>query len=142
MLAKAVSNTGESLGPPPRAPGITAQSQYPVEPGNDYVVFGMGQFAEVLHILIRDEDGLPGWYPIGLFEVSGRIPEDWEFALYDGLAASGGDASNRWVARWGYHELVANPEHSDGLLERDEEALTIFYNEYVARTGRPWTEPQ
>lgn len=135
MIAKAVRNTGASLGPPARAPGITSRSEYHVQPGTDYIVVGMGLFGEVLYVLIRDEDGDPNWHPIGLFEVSGDIPPNWEFALYDGLAASGGDASNRWVARWGYHDLVQNPAHSDALLERDPVALHIFDTEYASRTG-------
>jgi hypothetical protein len=57
---------------------------------------------------------------------SSSIPSDWHFVLLDGIAASGGDASNRWVAKWGYRQLVSDPSHSDALLERDSNALAIF----------------
>jgi hypothetical protein len=66
---------------------------------------------------------------------SATLPEDWEFVILDRLAASGGEASNRWVAVWGYRELVRNRAHSDRLIERDPEALSIFDYEVNARTG-------
>ena len=134
MIAKAVRNTGESLGPLPRNPGMTPEAVFHVELGAEYPVIGMGLFETVLSVLVRDETGKPSWLEIGLFEVSGDVPNDWDFALYDGLAASGGDASNGWVARWGYDELVNNPNHSDALIERDPEALRIFDKEYARRS--------
>lgn len=108
----------------------SVESEFQLELGKDYLVLGLGIFDTVLSALVRDETGLPAWLPIGLFEFEvSTMPADWEFALLDGNAASGGDSLNRWVARWGYPELVRDDRHSDGLVERDVEALKIFYRE-------------
>lgn len=77
-----------------------------------------------------DETEKPNWLPIGLFDFADTaLPASWEFAVLDGTAASGGEASNRWVARWGYPELVRDDRHSDALIERDPGALAIFARE-------------
>ena len=77
--------------------------------------------------LIRDETGKPNWLPVGLFEFErSTLPSAWEFSLLDGTAASGGDSSNRWVALWGYPELVRDTAHSDALINRDPAALQLF----------------
>jgi hypothetical protein len=99
-------------------------------------VLGLGIFETELSVLVCDETDKPNWLPIGLFELEiSQTPIDWEFALYDGVAASGGDASNRWVARWGYHELVRDDTHSDALIEREPHALELFYRELDRRSG-------
>jgi hypothetical protein len=72
-----------------------------------------------LHVLIRDDTGKPNWWPIGLFEFDDQTaPCDWEFALLDGQAASGGCSLSGEVARWGYREMIRNPKHHDDLIER------------------------
>ena len=97
-------------------------------------MLGLGIFETVLLALVCDETGKPNWLPIGLFEFERTtLPTDWEFALLDGAAASGGDASDRWVVRWGYAELVRNDRHSDALIERDPAALEIFFRELEKR---------
>jgi hypothetical protein len=84
-----------------------------------------------------DETGRPRWQPIGLFEIDHqRLPEDWEFVLLDGIAASGGDALNRRVAMWGYRELVRDLEHSDRLIERDPAAFGVFFGELAKAKER------
>jgi hypothetical protein len=68
------------------------------------------------------------------------MPADWEFALLDGRAASGGDSLDRWVALWGYPELARDTSHSDGLMERDPAALDLFFREFAKRPG--WLTPR
>lgn len=130
MIAKCVRKTGASLGSPRHGNFYTAQTVFSVELGSNYHVLGLGLFETVLLALICDENRKPNWLPIGLFELDHqRLPDNWEFALLDGVAASGGDSSNRWVAKWGYEELVRDAQHSDRLIERDPIALQIFFRE-------------
>lgn len=131
MIAHCIRNT---LGQPARGHFYGPETVFHVEVGKDYPVMGLGMFETLLAVLICDETGYPRWDPLGLFEIKvSTMPAGWEFALYDSLAASGGDASNRWVARWGYPELVRNGLHSDELIERDPEALKIFFQELQKR---------
>jgi hypothetical protein len=130
MIARCVRNTGATLGVPERGHLYSANTVFGLVIGAEYPVLGLGIWETVLVALVCDETGKPNWLPVGLFEITSQhVPADWEFALLDGLAASGGDASNRWVARVGYPELVRNPSHSDELVERDPAALRIFFRE-------------
>lgn len=123
-------NTGATLGVPERGHFYGANTVFDLSIGAEYPVLGLGIWETVLLALVSDETGKPNWLPVGLFEFnSENVPADWEFALLDGLAASAGDASNRWVARLGYPELVRNPSHSDELIERNPAALRIFFRE-------------
>jgi hypothetical protein len=68
-----------------------------------------------------------------------EAPYDREFVLLDGVAASGGEASNRWVAKWGYPDLVRDDSHSDALMERDPAALEVLWREFAKRPD--WKTP-
>ena len=130
MIARCIFNSGSDLSNPARDSFYTEHTVFHLVVGKEYVVVGLGIFETVLVALVCDETGKPGWLPVGLFEFDvSSMPSDWEFALYDGVAASGGDSLNRWVARWGYHELVADKTHSDGLVERNPHDLEVFYRE-------------
>ena len=136
MIARCIHNTGSTLGEPCRGSFYTVDTLFNLELGQPYVVLGLGIFETVLLALVCDETRRPNWLPIGLFDFEGTVlPADWEFAVVDGLGASGGDASNRWVARWGYPELVRDDRHSDALIERDPHALEIFARELRNRSG-------
>ncbi len=105
-------------------------SDYPLTRGTEYVALGMGIWETVLHVLVRDDWGKPSWCPLALFNCPPQtFPSDWEFTLCDGITQSGAGLWTRWVARWGYRELVRDPGHSDALMERDTEALAIFARE-------------
>ncbi|MFY9265604.1 MAG: hypothetical protein WAO61_09300 [Solirubrobacterales bacterium] len=94
----------------------------------------MGVFEGVMAVLIKNDYGLPDWIPVGLLEFDfPSFPPHWEFVLIDGVDASGGAASLGWAARWGYPELVRNSQHSDSLVERDEDAVRVFLQEYEKR---------
>lgn len=91
---------------------------------------GIGLFDTILLGLLCDDTGKPNWLPIGLFDIAEQdIPTDWRFSLLDGKAASGGESSNRWIAKWGYPELVDELRHSDQLIEREPGALDIFFRQ-------------
>jgi hypothetical protein len=125
-----MGNTGADLDVSPSRYFHTERTNFNVTVGSTYGIFGMGIWETVLLVLVRDDSGKPSWLPIGLFDLErSHLPQDWEFVLLDRRAASGGDASNRWVAMWGYHELVSNRAHSDALVERVPEALEVFYRQ-------------
>ncbi len=143
MIAKCLHNTGASLGPPDRGRFYGPETVFELEIGGEYPVLGMGIFETTLLALVVDDTRRPNWLPAGLFEFGyQQIPDEWEFVLLDGAAASGAESANRWVARWGYEELVRSESHSDDLIERDPAALDVFFRE-LAKTGtRWWTPPQ
>ena len=102
-------------------------AHYDITIGRDYVVVSMGIWETVLQILIRSDLGLPTWCPAALFEIVQQpIPDHWHFTLRDGAQHSGRDLWTRWVAQWGYEELIVQEDHSDSLIERHPDALAIF----------------
>jgi hypothetical protein len=134
MIGRAVHEVGATLGSPERGDFFSAETTFHVTVGREYLVLGLGIFETVLLALVCDDTNKPNWLPIGVFEFqSAAFPADWEFVLVDPLAASGADASNRWVAVWGYPELVHDRSHSDRLIERDAAALEIFFSELATR---------
>jgi len=133
MFVRCTFSTGAELGAPVRGNFYSTETVFSLTVGQDYPVLGMGLFETEMSALVCDDTGRPNWLPVGLFDFGVRAwPASWEFALLDGVAASGGDASNRWVAKWGYPELVREPDHTDRLIERDPVALAIFYRELAA----------
>lgn len=136
MIAECIYATGKGLGEPQRGDFYGVETVFDVTVGAKYLVVGMGLFETILLILIRSDSGLPDWLPIGLFRIiDPAVPDHWEFAVLDGRACSGGDTSNRWTAKWGYSQLVRDPEHSDALIQRDGRALKLFTEEAARRSG-------
>jgi hypothetical protein len=134
--ARCAGSTGADLGGSTSRFFHTDRTDFHVHVGTIYYGLGMGIWETVVMILVRDDTGGPSWLPVGLFDINASsLPEDWEFVVLDGIAASGGDASNRWVAMWGYPELVRNRAHSDGLIDRDPQALAVFDREERERAG-------
>lgn len=136
MIARCKYNTGKDI-PGRGRMAVSPDATYPVKVGRDYTVMGMGIFETDLSVLICDETGKPFWHPIGLFDIpTQEVPLHWEFCLLDGVAASGGDATNRWIAKWGYPELVRDPDHSEKLMERDPLALDLFFRQLAESKSR------
>ena len=130
LKGRCVHQTGMSLGLPSRGGFYGTDTVFHLELGEEYLIMGLGMFESVLLALVCDETEKPNWLPVGAFEFESLVlPADWEFVLLDAKAASGGDASDRWVARWGYPDLVRDGRHSDALIERDPEALEVFFRE-------------
>lgn len=130
MKGRCVHATGASLGAPLRGAAFSDQTEFDLDVGAEYEILGLGLFETTLFALVCDNTGKPNWLPVGLFDIPPTaLPPGWEFSLIDGVAASGGDASNRWVARWGYTDLVRGDDHVVALIERDPEALRIFFQE-------------
>jgi hypothetical protein len=137
MIVKCIRSLGSELGENVRGHFYSDSTVFDVKVDGSYLALGMGIFETVLLLLIHDETGQPNWLPIGLFEIQWPLlPADWHFVVRDGRAASGGDATNRWVAVWGYPDLVNDPRHGDGLIERDPDALKIFFRELAKVQGK------
>jgi hypothetical protein len=142
MVGRCVHNTGASLGQPQRGHFYSDTTVFDLRVGSDYPVLGIGIFETILVALVVDDTRKPNWLPAGLFEFEPQtLPTDWEFVLLDGVAASGGEASNGWVAKWGYPDLVRDESHSDALIERDPAALEVFFREFAKRPDSQ-TPPQ
>jgi hypothetical protein len=136
VIARCIYDSAKDLGPPTLGSKHTSQTAYDpwVHVGGEYPVYGLGWFSSHLSILIYSDAHSPDWLPVGLFELGTQpMPDYWEFAVRDRLAASGGESFGKWVAIWGYPELVRNPAHSDGLIEGETEHLKLFYAERMGR---------
>jgi hypothetical protein len=114
--------------------GTSLQATYPLTVGSPYIILGMGIWERVLSFLVRNDIGRPSFVPAGLFEEQRvRIPTSWEFTLQAGIRANGRQLwTDPCIAVWGYHELVANPDHAGALEEGDEKAYKVFLEEYRA----------
>jgi hypothetical protein len=87
--------------------------------GSQYRVCALSLYFGSIMILLHDDTRLPGWYPVGLFDVIDHgLPADWGFASYP--------ASTALQALWGYPEMVEDDSHYDAILERDETALATL----------------
>jgi hypothetical protein len=136
MIARCISNSAKDLGPPTMGSLHTSETDFDpyVHVGGEYPVYGLAWFSSTLSVLIYSDANAPDWLPVGLFEIAPQsMPAYWEFAVRDPLAASGGDSLGKLVAIWGYPELVHNPEHNDGLVDRDAEHLKLFHSERMGR---------
>lgn len=117
------SDSGRSLSKGLLALGYTPQSNFTVSIGREYRVYAMSLWQGVIFVLLKDDTGLPNWFPIPLFTVTdSRLPENWLFSSHNG-------DESRLRALWGYDKLVTDVAHYDLLIERDPEALKIFYEE-------------
>jgi hypothetical protein len=131
---RCIHNTGASLGEPERGAFYSNTTVFNLDLGKLYPILGLGVFETVMLALVCDESERPNWLPVGVFEIDSTIlPTDWEFAVLDAAGASGGDVSNRWVARWGYSELVHDERHLEELIQREPAALEIFSRELARR---------
>lgn len=133
MIAKCIFNRGADLGGPVRNGYLETTEFTTLTVGKKYEVFGIGMWGTSISILICDDSDKPAWDPIGLFDiVEQKLPSHWLFAVYDGPGASGkGACEYGWMIRWGYPELVRNPDHSDGLMERVPAEMQKFYEEML-----------
>lgn len=123
MRARCVSNNGKSLSQGWSALGYTNKSEFRLSVGKEYPVYGMALWRGHLLLLLCDENGLPNWYPTEIFDISdAEMPFGWKFAYFL-------EPDSLLQALWGYDELITTKGHYDALLERDEDALRIFFQQ-------------
>jgi hypothetical protein len=101
-------------------------TRFDVTLGTVYLVAGVGVFEDTLLVLVVDDTGKPNWLPPGLFAFDTDIvPSRWKFRILGGRSDSESELE-RWQVLWGYRELVEEPGHLEGLIERDPTAMRVF----------------
>lgn len=124
MRILCVENNGSSLSQSWNSIGYSSKSEFHLSVGKEYAVHGMAIWRDHLLVLLCDDVSLPNWYPIKIFYVSdGRMPSGWKFTC------SRRQEDSLLQALWGYDELITVKGHYDGLLERDANALRIFFEQ-------------
>jgi hypothetical protein len=90
----------------------------------EYLVMGILLADEQLWYLI-DENGKPNYYPFQLFEIiDNKINSGWHFRIYseeDDVYPFGK------MAVWGYYELCHDDKHYEDLVNRDVEAIHLYF---------------
>ncbi|MEN6355850.1 MAG: phosphoribosylaminoimidazole synthetase [Armatimonadota bacterium] len=125
MKVKCVANTGRALSQTSFDAGDLITSEFPVDIGYIYTVYGMSIWRGRVDYLV-DIAGNPqqrmshaGWYNAELFEVvDDRLPPNWHFN-FRGFGVS------FLHAIWGYPELM-DENHCVGLIELNMEDMLIF----------------
>lgn len=137
MIGICIHNLGSQIAAERRTQFYSDETAFELTVGTAYEVLGLGIWETLLVALVRDDTGKPNWVPVGAFEIGPcEVPSDWRFCLHDGAAASGGAATQRWAARWGYPELATSDDHVRGLIERDPAELAIFAREFERASAR------
>lgn len=94
----------------------------------EYIVMGIESYKDsnCLYYLV-DEGGLPNWYPYPLFTISDNaLAKDWYIKIYN--KKSEGDV----YLLSGFYELCNNENYHDLLIERDQNALDIYFKRKAA----------
>lgn len=128
MLANCVSRQFSDLADHQQGRHRRTTGSYDITVGLAYNVAGMGIWENVLHFLVRNDQGIPEFIPAGLFDCPSQpLPGSWRFALRPGIAAEGSELwESPCAAIWGYEELVSDPIHAEALGERSRAALGAF----------------
>jgi hypothetical protein len=126
MKVQCVASKGISLFKRTLRIGQTMNSDFaPLVVGEIYIVYGIELWGGNLHYLVAGKyQGIqqnPFFEPAELFKLVDRqLSKDWYFEWLG--------TEEKEDAIWGYKELVFNyPQHHDNLIERDENALKIFF---------------
>lgn len=123
MRALCIYNNGQFLTSGWFRIGYTIKSEFSLNVGKEYAVYGMALWCGHLLILLNDENSLPNWYPAEIFNISDAdLPFGWKFSYSM-------ENNSLLQALWGYDELITVKGHYDALLERDDDALRIFFQQ-------------
>ncbi|MCK4261354.1 MAG: hypothetical protein KAX49_20455 [Halanaerobiales bacterium] len=116
------ANSGKNLSQEALALGDTIETQFNLEIGHEYFVYGISIWKNLMHYLISGKnENLPSWYPAELFDVSDSLlPFEWYFNHY------ANEVDCPLLAIWGYKELALDLKHYEGLIERESDAIKIF----------------
>jgi hypothetical protein len=121
MKVKCLFNTGRNLSQKFLDEGWTKESKMQLNLNSENVVYGISYFKnDSCYFLICDKYLKPFWYPDEIFEISNnKLSSLWYFINCN-------EPLGMQVI-WGYEELVNIDNHNDNLMEREDEALEIFY---------------
>lgn len=103
--------------------GISSDFDYGLELQKEYLVMGIMIHGEELFYFI-DENGKPGFYPKELFDITdSQLSQNWHFKSY-----SKDDEMYPYIqAIWGYYELVFDQSHYESLIDRNEDAMRLYF---------------
>jgi len=90
-----------------------------------YLVMAMILYKDTKYLYyLIDINGKPNWFPNKLFEVvDNTLPNQWSFKIFNA------EADVDIYCMWGYNELCNQEDHYDQLIEREDEALIIYFNQ-------------
>ncbi|WP_170254886.1 hypothetical protein, partial [Phaeodactylibacter luteus] len=108
--------------------GVPSNFNFGLEVEKEYLVMGMALAEKQLWYLV-DEKGKPSFFPYQLFQVvNPSIHVNWYFRLYhedDGIFPFDKEAM------WGYSELCLDANHYEQLLDREGEALDVYFKRKI-----------
>lgn len=106
---------------------ISNEVRYPIEIGKEYLVMGIMILKrdKCIQYLI-DDSGRPFWIPYLLFDISDNaLPNNWYVSIFD--KNSPGDL----FYLSGFYELCNDEDFHDSLMERDEEAMILYFQRKI-----------
>jgi hypothetical protein len=107
--------------------GIPDNFDYGLEINKEYLVTGILTFkqSDDLYFLV-DESGRPSWFPFQIFEtINNELPKNWFVKI---------NAGNDYVDYknlFGFNELCNDDDFFNQLLERDEEAMQVYFRRKI-----------
>ncbi len=122
MKVKCIANRGEDLSLQSIEAGDLITTDFQIDIGNIYIVYGIAIWKGVIQYLTFDKhETLPFWHPSELFiVVDNALPNEWYFQYY------GDKNEHNLMALWGYKELVSDQSHYEELIEREDKAIKVF----------------
>lgn len=105
------------------------RSQFLLEVGRSYRIYGLMLRDGPLMALTLDDGGNPNWYPVQLFEWTKQtLPAEWGFIVRELPVPSFELEREPTVeAVWGYPELIGDVLYSNKLLDRQAVAMNVFF---------------
>jgi len=107
--------------------GIPDSFDFGLEIGKEYLVTGILTFkqSDDLYFLV-DENGRPSWFPFQIFEtINNELPKNWFVKI---------NVGNDYVDYKnliGFNELCNEDDFFNQLLERDEEAMQVYFRRKI-----------
>ena len=128
MKVKGILNKGTDLSQKTIESGYIREAQYSIDIGEIRVVYGIMLLRGcVRYLLSEDAKCAPFWESADFFEVvDPLLPMEWYFSLTV-LADDDEYTQGFQKAIWGYKEMALDENHYEDLIEREPEALDIFF---------------
>lgn len=121
MRVLCTANRGSHLSVKHLLSGYSTASEFDLEIGKEYIVYGISLWKGLLAYLIIGEGMYPQWYSSELFSISrSEIPPGWHFA------SRREDEGYDVTAVCGYKELVNSEDHFADLSNLEQRAIDVF----------------
>lgn len=104
---------------------FSEKTQYPVKIGEEYIVMGISVYKNKNYVYYLVDDGFrPNWLPYGLFDISDKkLPSNW----YVNVIPRNKYPQGNGFYFSGFYELCNDEDYHDALIERESEALDIYF---------------